>query len=205
MATELTAAWENCIENAAVSDRPPAPTSYLFGGVIAEIYVRNGSREKPGDVLIRFYDIVSVSQSELSSLSIYQLQAQFLRLEAEQLEGEELSFPEDLAYSPDDGVAAAVRDATRLFALRQSEHSALQVQLSTKGLQFQQRISGYKSQIGSMKAQAKLIRPELDGVRALRASGLVAIARENELDRTALALPGLIGALQAQIAQTQPR
>ena len=177
--------------------------SHPAGGVIAQIFVRNGSRVKAGDPLVRFDDNVTGSQSELSALSVHQLLAQRARLEAERVEAARVLFPAELTSSPDPGAAAAMRDEARLFVLRRSEQTALRAQLSSRVVQLGKQIAGYEAQIASLRTQAELIEPERAGVKALWEKGLVTITRRNELERTAVSLQGSIGSLQAQIAQTQ--
>src|SRR3546814_2628102 len=62
------------------------PYTTLFrsdGGVIAQIWVRDGDRVKAGDPLIRFDTTVTAAGASLSETSLDQLLAQGARLRAE--------------------------------------------------------------------------------------------------------------------------
>lgn len=175
------------------------------GGVIAEIFVRNGAHVKAGDPLIRLDDRVIGEQSSLATLSVHQLLAQRARLEAERLGSGSIQFPAELAGSRDAGAQQAMADEQRLFAVRQSEHRALRAQLQARGSQYRRQIGGLQAQILALRQQQTLIEPELQGVRKLWDRGLVTITRKNELERTAVALQGQIASHEADIAQVQAR
>lgn len=89
----------------------------LEGGIVAEIFVREGERVETGDVLIRIDDTLS-SSSYRENLAKYEaLQAQLVRLQAESQELTELDFPEELVEKRPDLTARE----TNLFEKRQTE------------------------------------------------------------------------------------
>ena len=137
------------------------------GGVIAEIFVKNGARVKAGDPLIRLDTTVIGEQSSLTSLSVQQLLAQRARLEAERLGEGAIHFPVELAAASDAGAQQAMTDEQRLFRVRQSEQRALRGQLEARASQYRRQIAGFEAQIAALKQQQVLIEPELQGVRKL--------------------------------------
>lgn len=175
------------------------------GGVIADLFVRNGDRVKAGDPLLRFDDGVTSGQSQIAALSVDQLLAKRARLETEQLGLPAVRFPDSLVQSGSAGAKAAMEYEQRLFALRRTEEASLRAQLRSRVTQLQREISGYRIQIGALNEQSALIEPERKGVRELWSRGLVTISRKNELERTAVDLKGNVGALSATIAQTEAR
>lgn len=175
------------------------------GGIIAEILVANGDHVRKGDVLMRFDDTISSADAQLTTLSVDQLLAQRARLEAERLGASEISFPKQLAERDDPGARQAMADETKLFAIRRGEGSGLRAQLGARISQYNQEIAGYQAQISALRQQARLISPELKGVRELWGKGLVTINRLNQLERTSVDLQGGVGSLQANIAQTRAR
>ena len=175
------------------------------GGIIAELFVHNGDRVRAGDPLLRFDDTVTGSQSEIAALSVDQLLARRARLEAEELGLAAIRFPNELTRSPAPGPHAAIGREQRLFALGRAEQTAMRAQLATRIEQFRREIAGYRAQIGALNQQRTLIEPERKGVKALWDRGLVTVTRKNELERAAVSLTGSVGALQAQIAQTEAR
>lgn len=89
----------------------------LEGGIVDEIFVREGQRVEKDDVLIRIDDTLS-SSSYRENLAKYQaLQAQLVRLQAEAQKESSIEFPEDLREKRPD----LVERESSLFAKRQKE------------------------------------------------------------------------------------
>lgn len=174
------------------------------GGVISEILVQNGQHVRKGEILMRFDDKVTGADAQYSSLSVDQMLAQRARLEAERLGASSITFPRELLR--DDGSARrAMADEEKLFRIKRAEQSGMSAQLQARIAQYQQQISAYEAQIKALEDQTKLIEPERKGVKELWDKDLVTISRLNQLERTAVDMQGNIGALRANIAQTQAR
>lgn len=89
----------------------------LEGGIVAEIFVREGGRVAKGDVLVRIDDTLS-SSSYRENLAKYQaLQAQLVRLQAEAQREDSVEFPPELHEKRPDLVA---RESS-LFSKRKKE------------------------------------------------------------------------------------
>jgi type I secretion membrane fusion protein, HlyD family len=176
--------------------------AHPFGGVVAQLLVRDGSRVARGQVLLRFDTAVTGASAQYSSQSLYQLLAERAVLEA-QRDAVPLRFPPQLAESHDPAAREAMAMASRRLQIKQSETSGLEAQLQQRVGQLNQQIVGFEAQIGALRRQQALIQPELEGVRKLWQRGLVTINRLNQLERTAVDLDGSIAALQASIAQTR--
>lgn len=174
------------------------------GGIVAEILVQNGQHVRKGEILMRFDDKVTGADAEFSSLSVDQMMAQRARLEAERLGASSISFPPELMRD-DPGARKAIADELKLFAIRRSEQSGMAAQLMARVRQYQQQIGAYEAQIRALEQQTALIEPERKGVKDLWDKDLVTISRLNQLERTAVDMQGSIGALRANIAQTQAR
>lgn len=174
------------------------------GGVISEILVQNGQHVRKGEILMLFDDKVTGADAEYSSLGVDQMLAQRARLEAERLGASSIAFPRELLRN-DASARQAMADEEKLFRIKRSEQSGLSAQLRSRIAQYQQQISAYESQIKALEDQTKLIEPERQGVKELWDKDLVTISRLNQLERTAVDMQGNIGALRANIAQTQAR
>ena len=175
------------------------------GGIISAIYVKNGDRVKKGDILMRLDDTVTGADAQLSGLSVDQLLAQRARLEAERLGTAGMAMPAELRSSTEAGARKAIADEQKLFAIRRGEQAGMRAQLAARVQQYGQQIAGYRSQIDALEKQTALIEPERKGVKELWDKDLVTISRLNQLERTQVDFQGNIGALQAQIAQTEAR
>ncbi|WP_375427153.1 HlyD family type I secretion periplasmic adaptor subunit [uncultured Sphingomonas sp.] len=175
------------------------------GGIISAIYVKNGDRVRKGDILMRLDDTVTGADAQLSGLSVDQLLAQRARLEAERLGVAGMALPPELRANTDEGARKAIADEQKLFALRRVEQAGMRAQLDARVRQYGQQIAGYRSQIDALQKQTALIEPERKGVKELWDKDLVTISRLNQLERTQVDFQGNIGALRAQIAQTEAR
>lgn len=175
------------------------------GGIISELYVKNGDHVSKGDILMRLDDTVSGADAQLTGLSVDQMLAQRARLEAERLGTGSIAFPADLVRSKDPGARKAMADEQKLFSIRRGESGGMRAQLIARIGQYRQQIAGYNAQIGALRQQTALIEPERKGVKELWDKDLVTISRLNQLERTQVDMQGNIAALQAQIAQTEAR
>lgn len=172
------------------------------GGVISEILVRDGDVVDAGDLLLRLDTEVTSVSAEFSERSLAQLLAQRARLTAEIENRGSIRFPAELLGDGSDEARAAMAAEQRRFALNRSEQSSLRAQLGERVNQLNRQIDGYRAQISSLEQQQALIKPELEMLRDMHGKGYVTIRRLNEMERTAIDLDGSIGALQANIAQS---
>lgn len=177
--------------------------SHPFGGVIADIAVRNGEHVRKGQLLLRFDDKVTGAEADYSSLTVEQLYAQRARLDAERLGNPGIQFPAELTQANTDGARRAMADEQRLFQLRRAEETQMRAQIDAKIVQLNEQIAGLQAQITAARKQRSLIEPERAGVRELWEKDLVTINRLNQMERTAAEIDGQIASLDAQVAQTR--
>lgn len=172
------------------------------GGVIKQILVGDGDIVEEGDLLLRLEADVSAINAEYSERSLAQLLAQRARLVAE-IEGRgSITFPAELLNDTSDAAREAMATEQRRFALGRGERASLGAQLGERVNQLSRQIDGYEAQIGALHQQQELITPELEMLRDMYKQGYVTIRRLNEMERTAIELEGSIGALRANIAQS---
>lgn len=192
------------IGEVAVESRVKTIT-HSSGGILAAVLVRDGDRVREGQELLRFDTSVSAVGSASAASSLEQLLARRARLQAERDGAATLSFPAELRSRTD----AAARDVMvrerRLFDLRRQQQSGSLALLRERVEQFEQQIGGHEAQIRAIDDQAKLIGPELDGLRKLYERKLVTLGRINELERTAVQLAGSRAALTSTIAEARAR
>lgn len=196
------------ISGAVIVNAQVAPESQIkriahpVGGIISKIYVEDGQNVTRGALLMRLDTHISAIDAELSDRSLMQLLAQRARLTAE-VEGRgSVAFPTELSRRNTEGALAAISAEQLRFRLNRAEQSSLVAQLGERINQLRRQIESYEVQISALRQQQGLILPELDSVRELRSRGYVTIRRLNEMERAAVELAGSIGALQANIAQS---
>lgn len=178
---------------------------HLEGGVIKSIRVREGDAVRRGDLLIEMDETVPKANSALLTEQLAERLAQLARLLAER---------EGLAAIPEDSRAYALAPADldyarnlegqkRLLAAREETKRTQIALLQEQIVQSGTRIDGANTQIRSLRAQAKLIADELDGVKRLHAEGFAPLTRVRELEREKEAISGRQGQLVAAVAESQ--
>ena len=175
------------------------------GGVIAQIFVKNGQHVEQGQLLMQLDDRVTGADANFSNLSVEQLMAQRARLEAERMGGASVQWPVMLTSSSNPSARKAIADEQHMFGMRQFEEREIRAQLAARMTQYNEEIRGFERQIAALKEQRRLIEPERQGVKELWDKQLVTINRLNQLERTAVDLEGNVGSLQAQIAQARAK
>lgn len=175
------------------------------GGVIAELFVREGSIVKEGDPLMRLDDTVSGMSAAASGDSVEQLLANAARLQAERDGVGKISFPAALTQNATPDKLRAMAEAQRLFVLRRQSLMQEQAQVGERIRQTEQEISALSAQKDAIDRQSALVQPELEGLRSLRERGLVTVNRLNMMERTVVELQGTAAVLNAQMAQARAR
>lgn len=173
------------------------------GGVIAQVYVHEGSRVKKGDPLMRLDSTVSGTSADASGDTVEALFATAARLTAERDGAATISFPPELTKNPTPAKQAAMQSAQHLFDLRRQARQNELAQIEERVRQTQQQIGSLEAQQGAARRQAELVKPELEGLRSLRDRQLVTVNRLNQIERTAVDLQGSVASFGAQIAQAR--
>jgi len=175
------------------------------GGVIAQVFVKDGDRVRRGQPLMRLDTTVAGVSAASSGEGLDQLLAMRARLTAERDGRGTIAYPAELTGQSTPTARAAVSEENRLFSLRRQARVGQQAQFAERISQTNQQISAYQAQLAASRKQSALIAPERDSVRELWKKDLVTIARMNALERNAVELEGGAAATEAQIAQMRAR
>ncbi len=176
------------------------------GGVVGEIRVRDGSRVKAGDVLLRLDATVTQANVSIILKNIQELGARRARLVAEQTGAAQIAFPEALVAAANDAeVAILLAGERHVFEARRAAREGQKAQLRERVGQLQEQIQGLLEQITAKDREIALIKEELVGVRELWSKNLVQVQRVMSLDRDAARLDGERGSLISASAQTKGR
>jgi HlyD family secretion protein len=174
------------------------------GGVVGELLVRDGSKVKAGDILIRLDDTQTRANLSIVVNSLNELAARQARDEAERDGANTITFPPDLlARERDPQVAHAVDGERRLFDIRRIARDGQKAQLRQRIVQSNEEIEGLTTQMKSRILQIEWIKKELLGVHDLWEKNLVPFTRVTTLEREAARLEGERGQMIASIAQTK--
>ncbi len=178
---------------------------HLHGGVVEEIFVREGARVKAGDVLLKLNPSDIKAQLEITRSQHYLAAAMEARLFAERGDLDKVEFPAALkeAAKMDSRAQEAIDAQSQLFIARRS---ALKSELAT----MDQMIAGLHNQIAGLrslevgkKRQIELLEKELTSYRDLAAEGFVPRNKLYEQERVLADLSGTRGSDIAQIARAE--
>ncbi|WP_375462655.1 HlyD family type I secretion periplasmic adaptor subunit [uncultured Methylobacterium sp.] len=175
------------------------------GGVVGQLLVREGTRVRAGDVLIRLDETQTRASLDIVLKALDELTARRARDEAERDDAAAVVFPPELLARKegDPSVAHLVDGEARLFKARVAGRAGQKAQLGERIDQLRQEIGGLTQQAAAKEREVALISTELTGVRELYAKNLVQLSRVTALERETARLQGERGQLIAQTASTR--
>lgn len=157
---------------------------HLSGGLVKEVTVREGSRVKEGQLLIKLDDAAAKANFEAVRQRYLGLRAMQGRLQAEQAGQAAITYhPDLLAAAQDPFIRQHMSTQEQLL---QSRRAALRADLQS----LQESIHGhegsiqaYAGMLSSRRSQASLLAEELNNTRGLVAEGYAPRNRQLELER----------------------
>ena len=184
----------------------------LEGGIVAEIFVREGQVVNKGDVLLRLDNTRFLSSQEETEVERLALLAQIERLSAE-AEGRPLNLPEDINRL----VPQLAEDEQALYDSRQQRLQSEQRILEEQLIQKQQELAEIQAKQQQYRASLNLIQQELAMAEPLVKTGAISAVEvlrlrrsivdiRGALDATTLALPRAEAAakeIQSRIQQSE--
>jgi protease secretion system membrane fusion protein len=172
---------------------------HLSGGVVQSIHVREGTRVKEGDLLLRINPLKTDAELAGVELQYINLLATESRLRAEQNHFAPIVWTDELDRRFKSG-KEAVREAkqlqTRLLQSRRAEYEA-----QTAGLD--EQIRGLKRVLDSRAVQLKSLQQEMVNTLELAKGGYVPQNQANQAERQKSELDSSIASTQAEMARAQ--
>src|SRR6266404_1215769 len=177
---------------------------HLDGGIVKELYVKEGDKVGAGDVLVVLDETQAQAEYDVLSQQYMVLRATEARLLTELDHGSELVMPQDLKARPEDTYIKSVWNGqvsqfeSRLAAL-EGQRSVIREKINQLGSQIvgaEAQVKAFTDQISSIRAEAKDIAPLVE-------RGLIARPRILQLERTAFGLEGQIADAKANIAKAR--
>jgi membrane fusion protein, type I secretion system len=127
------------------------------GGIVGELFVRDGDQVEAGALLVRLDDTITRANLAIVVKSLDELAARQARLEAERDDAEQLIFPEDLsARAHDPAVSRVLAGERRLFELRRAARAGQKEQLNERILQIEELIRGTQEQVAAKESEIEL-------------------------------------------------
>jgi membrane fusion protein, type I secretion system len=174
------------------------------GGVVAQIYVKEGEEVEANQLLIRLDDTVTRANLQIVSKQLDELEMRAARLAAERDGDAELRFPVALQRRTDEpNIARIVNGEHSLFTSRRESKLKQDQQLRERIAQFEKEGGGINAQIEAKSTEINLIAKELDGLKGLEKKRLVTTNRMVALRREAARLQGERGQLIAAAAKAK--
>lgn len=173
------------------------------GGVVGEIYVRDGDEVADGDMLVRLDDTFLSSEKTIVESQLFELLARRSRLVAER-DGEDsatLAVQLEDIQKLDNIDAELIAGQQRLFEARLETLDQQTQQLGKQRVQIDSEIDGTEAQLVSLRRQVELIQNELKDQQDLLKRGLTQASRVSALQREEASLTGEIGRLEAAVAR----
>ncbi|BAT61355.1 type I secretion system membrane fusion protein PrsE [Variibacter gotjawalensis] len=174
------------------------------GGIVGEIFVREGSTVKAGELVVRLDDTLPRATLGIVQSQLDVLVAREARLVAERDGAKEITFdPAYLARRKDLTVDSAILGEVKLFEARRSGREGQRSQLRERITQTENEIRGLTAQQEAKEKEITFIGEELAGVQGLYKKNLVTIVRYNALQRDQARLQGERGQLVAEQARAR--
>ncbi|PTN12116.1 HlyD family type I secretion periplasmic adaptor subunit [Nitrosomonas aestuarii] len=183
------------------------------GGIIDEIYVKEGDHVEAGQVLARMNDVQVMAQAEITRAQLITARTMQARLIAERDEKNVIQYPDNLLAAQDDPrISNNILTQNQLFNSRQlaMQHEMAALDENVAGLTVQLR--GLEASRSSKKQQLVFLQEQLTSLRELAKDGFVPRNRVLDLERTHVQLngeisaeTGEIGRIQRQIAELKQR
>lgn len=190
-----------------VVDQNRQAVQHLTGGVVEEIFVKEGDSVGENDLLVTLDPTEAESELTVIEGQLYELMARRGRLEAERDEADIITFDtmlEEVAAKEQD-VRALMEGQRRLFDARKDNLEKSIAQLWNQKQQLEEQIIGIVAQIAALKQQSQLIGTEIEMQQALLDRGLAPQTRLLALRRNNARLAGSNGELTARRAQAMER
>lgn len=173
------------------------------GGVVGEIFVRDGDDVASGALLLRLDDTFLSSENTIVESQLFELLARKTRLEAERdgLTSDGLAARLSDVQQQDSIDADLIAGQQRLFDARLNTLAQQTEQLGKQRVQIESEIEGTQAQLVSLHRQVVLIQDELTDQQSLLSRGLTQASRVSALQREEASLTGEIGRLEATVAR----
>ncbi len=168
------------------------------GGVIGQIFVKNGDHVKTGDVLVRLDETMTRASLQVITRQMDELMGRMARLRAERDDAANVTFPEELIKRARDPAITQILTGEKThFESRVSTRASQKSQLGERISGLDEEISGLVSQAAAKTREIDLIAKELTGLETLEAKQLVPTTKINALRREGARLDGEKANLQA--------
>jgi len=185
-----------------IADSRNKSIQHLEGGIVREVLVREGSRVKAGETMVRLDGAQADANLGRLTARRASMIAQEARLLAERDGLTSVNFPAELNMQ-NPAQAEIVKGQTTLFESKRTAYESQLRIIDQRIGQYGEEIHGLEAQLESQDSQLALIDQEMSGVKELVDKGLERRPRLLALERQAADLNGNRGEHSAQIARAR--
>lgn len=173
------------------------------GGVVGEIFVRDGDSVDAGDVLLRLDETFTRSELVILDGQLDELRSRQARFRAERDGSEGIIFPSDLEDRAlhDPSIAQILEGQRTLFETRATALVQERAQINEQIAQTRNQIIGIRAQLSALREQDVFVSRDLRAQRELLTQGYTVTERVNVLEREHARLLGETGQLDATVSQ----
>jgi HlyD family secretion protein len=173
------------------------------GGIVGELFVREGAYVRGGDLLVHLDETMARANLLIITDNLDEQTARKARLEAERDDAPQIDFGDLASRANEPKIGRLLAGEQKLFEFRRETAAGQKAQLKERVQQLKEEIEGSSSQARSKALEIGFVQAELKGVTELWDKKLIQIARYMSLQRDAARLEGERGALVANVAQTK--
>ncbi len=185
-----------------VVERNVKKVQHSYGGIVAQINVKNGDRVDSGQVLLKLDATQIGAELGVIKSQLVELIARGARLAAERDNLPNIVWPRAFLQTYPNAQETADGEI-RLFEENRSAKDGQKQQLRLKIEQIKEEITGQSAQRDAKYGEMQIIQKELKDVRDMFSKQLTTATRLNALEREATRLAGDHGGLIAQIARAK--
>ena len=172
------------------------------GGVVEQIFVRDGQHVRSGDLVVKLNEIAARANLEVTEQQLDQARARMARLAAERDDLPQPNWPAELTRRAANArVAGLIESEKSQFEARQAAYGKQVEILKHRASQLEQERAGYQSQAAANEKQKTYVSLELEGLEKLYKEQLVPLSRLSAVAREAARLEGERGQLMSAIAE----
>ena len=179
---------------------------HLEGGIVKEIFVRDGDQVEAGDVLIELDKTKAQAELDLLTGRFFTAQSTVDRLVSEQRNMDSINWSARLlAHAPSEQLQKTIDDQVSLFESRKKELRGQANILRQRVLQIENQVEGKEQQLQASEERLSVTSQQLAQTEALQAQQLASISEVYELQNRKSQIQGEIGQLLSEIGALQEK
>ncbi len=176
------------------------------GGIVAELFVREGDHVEEGGLLARLDATAAAANLQILQGQIEESLVRKARLESENQRLATIVLPEELhAVADKPEIIAVLASEERLFRARHTSRETQRAVLNERIAQSRSESEGLRRSLEARRREAAIVERELVGVRQLFSQKLIQLPRLLQLEREASTIEGALGQIEAQLEQNARR